>query len=304
MSGDHSGRPFTQATQSKWIQKDVGTGDATRHRVAVRTPGRRSAYTLPELLIVLAILAALAGLALPAMRNPLDRSRLRSAASDVRTILTKARAIAVREGQVVSFACESGGSGYRLVRSTAPTLPVRVAADSAEAARTPSGLMADDPQLPEPETAASPSSSGMDHSHAAGHTLWSGRLPDGVTFADHLLPASPFTDIRSAEGGRSGGIPEQHRAAEPATVGQVGAASRETTATSQGATRTVRWISGPEFLPNGRTEDFSLQLAGARGFRVNVRVRGLTGAVSYSAAYRQEGRDGPVPRLDATESIP
>lgn len=65
---------------------------------------RGEGFTLVELIVVLAILAGLAALAAPSFSRTAESARLRTAASDVRTSLSRGRALAVaaaRERTVV-----------------------------------------------------------------------------------------------------------------------------------------------------------------------------------------------------------
>ena len=56
---------------------------------------RRAGFTLVELIVVLAILAALAALVTPSFSRTVASARLRTAASDVRSTFARARALAV-----------------------------------------------------------------------------------------------------------------------------------------------------------------------------------------------------------------
>jgi prepilin-type N-terminal cleavage/methylation domain-containing protein len=69
------------------------TGDASIGKL-------RTAFTLIELLLVLALLVLVAGLTWPALRGPLARQRLVSAAKNVRTELAKGRLAAMRAGEL------------------------------------------------------------------------------------------------------------------------------------------------------------------------------------------------------------
>jgi general secretion pathway protein H len=60
---------------------------------------RSKGFTLMELIVVLAILAALAALVTPSFSRTVASARLRSAASDVRTTLARGRALAVASAQ-------------------------------------------------------------------------------------------------------------------------------------------------------------------------------------------------------------
>jgi len=69
------------------------TGDASIGRT-------RTAFTLIELLLVLALLVLVAGLTWPSLQGPLARQRLVSAAKNVRTELAKGRLAAMRAGEL------------------------------------------------------------------------------------------------------------------------------------------------------------------------------------------------------------
>ena len=56
---------------------------------------RRHGFTLLELIVVMAILAALAALVAPSFSRTVESARLRTAASDVRATLARGRALAV-----------------------------------------------------------------------------------------------------------------------------------------------------------------------------------------------------------------
>ncbi|MGD9855633.1 MAG: Tfp pilus assembly protein FimT/FimU [Planctomycetaceae bacterium] len=76
---------------------------------------RRCGYTLIEMLIVCAVLAALAGMSWPAMRSVLGKGRLQQGADELQTTLRKARLQAIRTGIPIVFQFEPGGRKYRVV---------------------------------------------------------------------------------------------------------------------------------------------------------------------------------------------
>jgi general secretion pathway protein H len=63
---------------------------------------RPAGFTLVELIVVLAILAAFAALAAPSFSRTIASARLRSGASEVRATLARARSLAVAGGRIRS----------------------------------------------------------------------------------------------------------------------------------------------------------------------------------------------------------
>jgi len=70
--------------------------------------------TLLELLLVLAVLAAAAALAWPALQRPLADQRLRKAADLIRAQWVTARVEAMESGETILFRCTPGGNRYSL----------------------------------------------------------------------------------------------------------------------------------------------------------------------------------------------
>ncbi|MBN2292893.1 MAG: prepilin-type N-terminal cleavage/methylation domain-containing protein [Pirellulales bacterium] len=71
------------------------------------TPQRR-AFSLMELLIVLAILAVIVGMSWPALQKPWHKSRLNSAAKKLQSELGRARVAAIESGSVQQFRYQPG----------------------------------------------------------------------------------------------------------------------------------------------------------------------------------------------------
>jgi prepilin-type N-terminal cleavage/methylation domain-containing protein len=143
----------------------------------------RAGYSLVELLIVLAILAALAALVQPSVRGVLDKSRLTAGANQVKAALAKSRALAIREGVPVWFRFEPGGHRWWIERSSG-TQPLT---DSREAGRAGTGdaAAASEPAAPPAATAPQSVASGapVGSSPADSVTvLRADQLPEGVFF--------------------------------------------------------------------------------------------------------------------------
>ncbi|MDG1893412.1 MAG: prepilin-type N-terminal cleavage/methylation domain-containing protein [Fuerstiella sp.] len=130
----------------------------------------RAGYSLMEMLIVLAIMAAMAAFALPSLRGPLDKSRLRSSARQVRAALAKTRSLAIREGVPLVFQFEAGGRSWTIERKGAsPLQQSTMTGDS----RPLSGL----------KTGRAATENVLVNSHESS-VLRQGLLPEGVTFAE------------------------------------------------------------------------------------------------------------------------
>jgi len=77
-------------------------------------PGRREAFTLLELLLVLSLLVIGFAMSWPVLQGTWDDLRLRKGADQVRTVLSKARLTAVTSGQIHLFRFRLGGDQYRV----------------------------------------------------------------------------------------------------------------------------------------------------------------------------------------------
>ena len=129
-----------------------------------------------EMLIVLAIMAAMAAFALPSLRGPLDKSRLRSSARQVRAALAKTRSLAIREGVPLVFQFEAGGRRWTIERKgPSPLLQQSTTAG-------------DDGSSLGLETGRT-TNEAMPVSSQRSSVLRQGLLPEGVTFAASLPSA-------------------------------------------------------------------------------------------------------------------
>jgi len=77
-------------------------------------PNHSRAFTLVELLLVLALLVVIAGLSVAALDGSLLKSRLRGGVEQVRTAWADARTQTATGGERLAFTCLIGGRDYRL----------------------------------------------------------------------------------------------------------------------------------------------------------------------------------------------
>lgn len=73
---------------------------------------RHGGFTLLEIVLVLAIIAAIGAIAMPAIRGILDRQRLEASAERIRLALDRARLDAMKTGQAQMFECQPGSGKY------------------------------------------------------------------------------------------------------------------------------------------------------------------------------------------------
>ena len=79
-----------------------------------------SGFTLIELMVVVAIVAILAVIAAPSYRDMIDRSRLRAATDDLVSVMSSARASAVKLDRDVNVSFGSTANGWCMGANAAP----------------------------------------------------------------------------------------------------------------------------------------------------------------------------------------
>ena len=77
-----------------------------------RAARRRSAFSMLELMLVLAIMVVVAALAVPAVQGTIDNQAISSGADRVRIAMGQARVQAIRSGKVYAFSYQRGGQWF------------------------------------------------------------------------------------------------------------------------------------------------------------------------------------------------
>ncbi|HVX10483.1 MAG TPA: prepilin-type N-terminal cleavage/methylation domain-containing protein [Pirellulales bacterium] len=154
---------------------------------------KRSGFTLLELMLVLALLAAIAALIWPALARPLASQRLRRAAEQVRMHLTKTRTKAIMSGETLAFSFQSG---KRLMRVQTVTQNEAVLESSSTASATggSGGAM------------SMPASGATMASSNAAVTVAEDQLPDGIIFYGGDVASDARSDHVAAQERMKGSI--------------------------------------------------------------------------------------------------
>src|SRR5436190_8476455 len=139
----------------------------------------RSAFTLLEILLVLAILVTLAMLAVPLFYRSIRDATLRSAGEQVRTEWNKSHILAMKKGRTYVFTFQPGGRKYKIEPYTAES-------DTLDAVSNTNTF------APPPEPAKDDPNSRM-------------QLPEGIKFLEGLTVEEERAKIVEAAMGMSGG---------------------------------------------------------------------------------------------------
>jgi len=141
----------------------------------MRQHDRQRGFTLLELLLVLAVIVTMIGLAWPALRGSLGSARLHDAAKQVRVELSRTRLAAMEADAVYELQYSRDSGSYRVRRM----LDLNPAAEGEECA------------LPAETDAWDDTSTSSDQGGLAGWAEFS--LPEGVVFAAAALAADERT---------------------------------------------------------------------------------------------------------------
>ncbi|MHB8862092.1 MAG: pilus assembly FimT family protein [Pirellulaceae bacterium] len=204
----------------------------------------RHGFTLLELIIVLAILSVLIAAAWPALRRPVLRSAAQQAARQLVKDLARARMKAVESGSVMRFRFEPGGMQYK-VESAIVSMDTQ---DTTGNVREENDASADAAASDDPSTFG-----------------FEAQLPAEVVFRD---PSSVDDEDLPPGSALARMLEQESQETEEVTPlidrGEIDAE-----------------FSMPVFFyPTGRAENAEFVLQGPDGYRISVRLRGLTGAAS------------------------
>ena len=195
----------------------------------------RRGYTLFEMLLVLALLAAVAALAWPAAQRAVGTQRLQQAAEDARVQLFRARLNAIDTSLTWQVLYEPGGQTFLVA-------PYETTGQAAGPATGQSPM----PQSAMPQPAA-------------------GRLPEGIVFRPS--ETAPLD------------------AAPPRLAPETLAGLETGFSLSQ-----VMWGAPILFYADGSADEALLEIADEKSRFVEIRIRGLTGAVSIGPVRQEERR--------------
>ena len=220
-------------------------------RSTYRAAGARSGLTLMEMLLVLALMVAIASLASPAFRRPIENFRLRKGGDAVRIAFTRARIRAMKSGQTHLFRYQVGGNAY--------VVELWRADDAYLEAGTEIDVSQTQPLAPTTQPLA------------GGDTEMTGTgvqetLPEGVTFHGGLIEADMRGAMELSGTNANGGMGNQTLQSTPlpgAPTDPLGAQSD--------------WSQPLLFYPDGSTSDAKVLLVNRNVLFVRIELRGLTG---------------------------
>jgi prepilin-type N-terminal cleavage/methylation domain-containing protein len=252
-----------------------------------RRAAQPSAYTLIELMIVLAILAGLAAVSWPALMRPWSRSLAQQAAQQFGAELLEARTRAVEESRVYRLRWRPGSGEFEIDAplieplGEAPEMLGREASVSPEAAPSrgdiQSTINSAEPLGGIPDSAFDSTSF---RRPAPYHTL--DQLANGVRF--------------TGQAGAVRGSTHRDLAGEPRTTSPPFSATTPAESDRQNTTapatdNSLNWSEPVWFFPDGRTSNGRWTLKSDDAYEVEVVLRGLTGTVRVHPARRVHAND-------------
>ncbi len=233
---------------------------------------RRPGYTLIEMLIVCAVLAAIAGMSWPAMRGVLSKGRLRKGADDIETTIRKTRIRAIRDGQTFVFRYEPGGRRYRV-----------------ESWETMS--RSEDRDFAEQEPLATDAPGGQ---FPVARGPVTEELPAGVRFLPGGSPSNSFSSEGLASDGFARDDTEVFPERAPTELLSAELSQEPSDFLTESLLAESNWSEPIIFRANGRSENTVIRLIDDRRFVVDVKLRGLTGTVTSTLPVRLRAEQDPL----------
>ncbi|MCA9168681.1 MAG: prepilin-type N-terminal cleavage/methylation domain-containing protein [Planctomycetales bacterium] len=258
---------------------------------------RRSGYTLLELMLVLALLTAIAGMSWPALMRPWSRSLVQQAAQEFSSQVMDARLRAIEESRTYRVRWKPGSTEYE-ISSPAGEAELSAARDDATRSAIP-----DDPSaLRDPDAEPLDESSDAVVSPVAEATVGElpaalsgpivlptraplhidGTLPHGVKFVDpHAPDDAEFFESESTVGDEA-----------IAGIGADGAERQDRLAAAEGELDTGEFATAEDDLnvwseplwifPDGRTSNRHVVLRAEDRREIDLDLRGMTGTIRVS----------------------
>lgn len=242
-------------------------------------------YSLLELMIVLAILTAMAGLSWPALMRPWSKNLVQQAGQELARELNRTRGLAIERSCVFHLRYRPGGSEYQIARAANPPMPgstragtsapdpyasgAEEAAALAPTLDSSSGLAPDDlGRQPIRDALSTGSSNARDASEF--------RLPDGVRFRAAVL------GDRRAGSRPLDALPTESLETPDAERSVIGDAERTATGDEADGLEALledgaAWSETVTFYPDGRATNAQWTLESRDGYELDVTLRGLTG---------------------------
>jgi len=280
-------------------------------RTAPVTQRCHRGYSLLELMIVLAILTAMAGLSWPALMRPWSKNLVQQAGQELARELNRTRGLAIERSCVFHLRYRPGGSEYQIARALDPAVPGSTRAGTSAPDPYASGaeqaaVLAPSPDsssgVPPDDLARNPirdaSSPGSSNARDASEF----RLPDGVRFRAAMsgdrrgglrpLEALPAETLETPGSERSASGD-----AERAATGLEGD-GLEALLEDGGA-----WSETVTFYPDGRATNAQWTLESGEGYELDVTLRGLTGMATVGPV-RATATSADAAAMDSTDTPP
>ncbi len=227
----------------------------TTNRTAARRLSPHGGFTLIEVCLTMALLAAIAAFAWPTLGTAFVNQRLKQSASQLSSHLSKARVQAMRLGVKVKFVCEIGGSRYYWQATQTESTTEAGSNSSAQSLENSIN------QSNQPTTAANEKldkTSVKSYEEQIREILALNpdlvrKLPPGVIFASNPIILDMQTAMADLQSGAT-----------------------------QSSESGSGWSKPIYFYPDGTSSDAQLLLRNEKERSVSVALRGLTGVVTVS----------------------